>query len=270
MKVPLAFRSACCWNIRMAFGCTGFDPAPPLPAGWEKPVRARIQAAATSVVIPTHIAGGILVLHPQPAVHQGPGSGSGATREPVGRSGGPVCARCRVRHGDPGGSHAAPPTPFTATARPLSVRATGASGVQIDVCPPTQAGPVRDASRPACWPAGCGYWPCCTRATIPSPRWQFAHWRLANDRICWAAPFAPCTKGSCSGCTANEVPLPIKPLKVGSKCCGGVLPGHSWSACRPRNSAAPTGQRNGEFQTVRTQCRIGRGSDAADRSHRSG
>src|SRR4029077_1425392 len=32
--------------------------------------------------------------------------------------------------------------------------------------------------------------------------------------ICWADPFAPCTKGSVRGRTPSDVPLPMKLLKV--------------------------------------------------------
>src|SRR5580704_9425103 len=52
--MPFAFRSACSCNIRMAFGCTGFEPAPP-PTGLVGGLRPRAKPRFShSVVMPTH------------------------------------------------------------------------------------------------------------------------------------------------------------------------------------------------------------------------
>src|SRR6185369_2721077 len=111
-----ASRSASCWNIRMAFGCTGFDPAPP-PTGWvgERSPRAN-PSCNHSVVTPTHAPAAFRYsTRNQPSTRfHGPAAGHG---DPVG---GPTHAPSDAVFAMASlvVPSAAPPTPFTATPKP--------------------------------------------------------------------------------------------------------------------------------------------------------
>src|SRR6266849_9410163 len=195
---PLPSRSARCWKIRIALG---WMPVRGAVGGIVSRAKPRL---SHSVVTPTQTPAVFRYsTRSQPSTRL-----QGAGHPPVGGTQFPSTAGSAI-------AKVEDPVPVTATEKP----AAGGHNPPPRFCKSTS------------WPSAIGPRSGCRSACVLARRTRMLARLYTRDdptgevassptrglriiAICWAAPFAPWTKGRVRGCTAIEVPLPIYPANV--------------------------------------------------------